>query len=237
MAGALAAQLAPAPATADGIDTIAAEILAGLPDENDAAAPEVAGKDAAAPAPGDAAAAPAPATEPGSMLARGGTDDDAAAAAPAPPAEDDEPTPAPGPDAADEVDKAPALSEPAVPEHKVGDRVKDVRSPQYGPPAPAPAAPEAEGAEAALAAKDARIAALEAALAQAQQAPAAPPAVPAAAPVAAPVAAPAAPPPAAPQPPAALASVTDRLRELASLRASGALTEAEFARAKAIELG
>ena len=61
--------------------------------------------------------------------------------------------------------------------------------------------------------KDARIAELEAALAQAQQAPVAPPAA------------------------AALASVTGRLRELASLRASGALTEAEFARAKAIELG
>ncbi len=60
--------------------------------------------------------------------------------------------------------------------------------------------------------KDARIAELEAALAQAQQAPVAPPA-------------------------AALASVTGRLRELASLRASGALTEAQFERAKNTELG
>ena len=63
------------------------------------------------------------------------------------------------------------------------------------------------------AAKDARIAELEAALAQAQQAPVAPPAA------------------------AALASVTGRLRELASLRASGALTEAQFERAKNTELG
>ena len=61
--------------------------------------------------------------------------------------------------------------------------------------------------------KDARIAELEAALAQAQQAPVAPPAA------------------------AALASVTGRLRELASLRASGALTEAQFERAKNTELG
>ena len=60
--------------------------------------------------------------------------------------------------------------------------------------------------------KDARIAELEAALAQAQQAPVAPPA-------------------------AALATVTGRLRELASLRASGALTEAQFERAKNTELG
>ena len=47
------------------------------------------------------------------------------------------------------------------------------------------------------------------------------------------------PPPGAPvaPPAAALASVAGRLRELASLRASGVLTEAEFARAKAIELG
>ena len=59
-------------------------------------------------------------------------------------------------------------------------------------------------------AKDAEIARLRAALAQ-QQAPAAPP--------------------------AALASVTGRLRELASLRASGALTEAQFERAKNTELG
>ncbi|CAH0379430.1 unnamed protein product [Pelagomonas calceolata] len=63
--------------------------------------------------------------------------------------------------------------------------------------------------------KDARIAELEAALAQAQQAPVAPVAPPA----------------------AALASVTGRLRELASLRASGALTEAQFERAKNTELG
>jgi hypothetical protein len=61
------------------------------------------------------------------------------------------------------------------------------------------------------AAKDAEIARLRAALAQAQQAPVAPP--------------------------AALASVTGRLRELASLRASGALTEAQFERAKNTELG
>jgi len=60
--------------------------------------------------------------------------------------------------------------------------------------------------------KDARIAELEAALAQAQQAPVAPPTT-------------------------ALASVTGRLRELASLRASGALTEAQFERAKNTELG
>jgi len=54
-----------------------------------------------------------------------------------------------------------------------------------------------------------------------------------------------APPPAPPAPPAASStappaapsSVTDRLATLASLRASGALTEAEFARAKALELG
>ena len=39
------------------------------------------------------------------------------------------------------------------------------------------------------------------------------------------------------QAPAALASVTGRLRELASLRASGALTEAQFERAKNTELG
>ena len=38
-------------------------------------------------------------------------------------------------------------------------------------------------------------------------------------------------------PTAALASVTGRLRELASLRASGALTEAQFERAKNTELG
>ena len=73
------------------------------------------------------------------------------------------------------------------------------------------AAPEVEDADA-LAAKDAEIARLRAALAQAQQAPVAPPA-------------------------AALASVTGRLRELASLRASGALTEAQFERAKNTELG
>ena len=58
-----------------------------------------------------------------------------------------------------------------------------------------------------MAVKDAEIARLRAALAQ-QQAPA-----------------------------AALASVTGRLRELASLRASGALTEAQFERAKNTELG
>ena len=46
-----------------------------------------------------------------------------------------------------------------------------------------------------------------------------------------------APPPAPPAPPAAPSSVTDRLATLAHLRASGALTEAEFARAKALELG
>ena len=62
--------------------------------------------------------------------------------------------------------------------------------------------------------KDARIAELEAALAQAQRAPVAPPTAA-----------------------AALASVTGRLRELASLRASGALTEAQFERAKNTELG
>ena len=45
------------------------------------------------------------------------------------------------------------------------------------------------------------------------------------------------PPPAPPAPPTAPSSVTDRLATLASLRASGALTEAEFARAKALELG
>ena len=39
------------------------------------------------------------------------------------------------------------------------------------------------------------------------------------------------------KPPAALSSIADRLATLASLRASGALTEAEFARAKALELG
>jgi len=39
------------------------------------------------------------------------------------------------------------------------------------------------------------------------------------------------------QAPAALASVTGRLRELASLRASGSLTEAQFERAKNTELG
>ena len=38
-------------------------------------------------------------------------------------------------------------------------------------------------------------------------------------------------------PPAPPPSVADKLATLASLRASGALTEAEFARAKAIELG
>ena len=37
--------------------------------------------------------------------------------------------------------------------------------------------------------------------------------------------------------PAAPSSLTDKLATLASLRASGALTEAEFARAKALELG
>ena len=45
------------------------------------------------------------------------------------------------------------------------------------------------------------------------------------------------PPPPAPPATAAPSSVTDRLATLASLRASGALTEAEFARAKALELG
>ena len=44
-------------------------------------------------------------------------------------------------------------------------------------------------------------------------------------------------PPAPLAPPAAPSSVTDRLATLAHLRASGALTEAEFARAKALELG
>ena len=44
-------------------------------------------------------------------------------------------------------------------------------------------------------------------------------------------------PPAPPAPPAAPSSVTDRLATLAHLRASGALTDAEFARAKALELG
>ena len=39
------------------------------------------------------------------------------------------------------------------------------------------------------------------------------------------------------KPPAALSSVTDKLERLAALRASGALTDAEFARAKALELG
>ena len=51
-----------------------------------------------------------------------------------------------------------------------------------------------------------------------------------------PPAPPALPPPPAP-PAAASSSVTDRLATLAHLRASGALTEAEFARAKALELG
>jgi hypothetical protein len=53
----------------------------------------------------------------------------------------------------------------------------------------------------------------------------------------APWAPPAPPPPAPPAPPAAPSSVTDRLATLATLRASGALTDAEFARAKALELG
>ena len=44
-------------------------------------------------------------------------------------------------------------------------------------------------------------------------------------------------PPLEEEPPAAPSSVTDRLATLAHLRASGALTEAEFARAKALELG
>ena len=54
--------------------------------------------------------------------------------------------------------------------------------------------------------------------------------------LAAPPAPPALPPPPAP-PAAASSSVTDRLATLAHLRASGALTDAEFARAKALELG
>ena len=37
--------------------------------------------------------------------------------------------------------------------------------------------------------------------------------------------------------PPALSSVTDKLERLASLRASGALTEAQFERAKNTELG